>query len=339
MTKLTDLAIRRLPVRESGQKTYWDNVLPAFGVRVGARTKSFVIMYGKGRRLKTIGRYPQISLSDARKEAKRLLAHIGDTRPSPAYPEAKMTFLEECQVRLRPRTVEQYRRYLDDLTFPGDVGDITRQRLSKYLSSPHALITFKVFFNWCIKNDLIDRNPVAGEKVSYGSRSRVLTTVELAAVWHHEDGPYTDIVKLLILTGQRKNEIASLQQEWIQDQVIVFPSTITKNKREHMLPYGELTARYLQPRIWNGWGRSKKRTDKATGVKGWTLHDLRRTFATIHAEIGTPIHVTEKLLNHTSGTLAGVAGIYNRYTYLPEMRRAVETYEDYIARIVGLGQR
>lgn len=337
MTRLTNLAIQRLPVRKGGQKTYWDDVLPAFGIRVGARAKSFVIMYGKDRRLKTIGRYPQISLSDARKEARRLLAQVSDSRPSPAYREAKKAFLDECKARLRPRTVEQYRRYLDDLTFAGDVGDITRQRLAKYLASPHASITFKVFFNWCIKNDLIDRNPVAGERISYGSRSRVLTAPELAAVWHHEDGIYTDIVKLLILTGQRKNEIASLQQVWIQDGVIVFPSAITKNKREHMLPYGELTARYLQPRVWNGWSKSKKRMDDATGVEGWTLHDLRRTFATIHAELGTPIHVTEKLLNHTSGTLAGVAGIYNRHTYLPEMRQAVETYEAHIARIVGLG--
>jgi integrase len=70
-------------------------------------------------------------------------------------------------------------------------------------------------------------------------------------------------------------------------------------------------------------------------VTDWTLHDLRRTFATIHARIGTPIHVTERLLNHISGTQAGIVSVYQRHTYLPEMRKAMEAYEDELLRIVA----
>ena len=87
--------------------------------------------------------------------------------------------------------------------------------------------------------------------------------------------------------------------------------------------------------FFNGWGKAKVRLDKASGVSDWTLHDLRRTYATLHAQIGTPIHVIERLLNHVSGTLSGVAGIYNRYSYQDEMAKAVVAYTAYIRKLVG----
>ena len=78
---------------------------------------------------------------------------------------------------------------------------------------------------------------------------------------------------------------------------------------------------------------SKERHQTATGP--YTLHDLRRTFATIHAKIGTPIHVTEKLLNHVSGTISGVAAVYNRHSYMDEMRTAVAEYDAYLEKLIN----
>ncbi len=69
-------------------------------------------------------------------------------------------------------------------------------------------------------------------------------------------------------------------------------------------------------------------------MKNWVLHDLQRTFATIHAAIGTPVQVTEKLLNHISGTQAGIVGVYQRHTYMPEMRKAMENYERHIVALL-----
>jgi integrase len=137
------------------------------------------------------------------------------------------------------------------------------------------------------------------------------------------------------LTGQRRGELTAIQDDWITD-VITFPATVTKNKHEHVLPYGEFTKQFLKPYSFNGWSKSKKRLDKAIEIPHWTIHDLRRTMATIHAELGTPVHVTEKLLNHVSGTHGGIVGIYQRHAYLPEMKKAVETYETYIAKLVSL---
>jgi integrase len=84
---------------------------------------------------------------------------------------------------------------------------------------------------------------------------------------------------------------------------------------------------------YNGYAFHLKELQKVNGTSDWTIHDLRRTFATLHAELGTPIHVIEKMLNHQSGSLSGVAGIYNRYSYMSEMREAVGKYEQLITSI------
>ena len=82
---------------------------------------------------------------------------------------------------------------------------------------------------------------------------------------------------------------------------------------------------------FSGWGKAKARFDKRLeGVAPFTLHDLRRTYSSVHAQLGTPIHLVEKLLNHVSGSFAGVAGVYNRYSYMDEMKDAVQLYEDWI---------
>jgi integrase len=95
-------------------------------------------------------------------------------------------------------------------------------------------------------------------------------------------------------------------------------------------------------RTINGWSNSKAAFDRLirgeaekSPVNPWTLHDLRRTFATSLAALGTPIHVTEKLLNHVSGQISGVAAIYNRHAYLDEMRQAIEKWEDRLATLLS----
>jgi integrase len=172
-------------------------------------------------------------------------------------------------------------------------------------------------------------------------------------VWHtaeRQGYPYGTIVQLLILLGQRRGEIAGLQQDWIneRDRLIVLPGKITKNGREHRVPYGEMTAQILErvPRLnstkllfpargsderpFNGWGKSKRNFEWLPPIKHWTLHDLRRTFATNLAGMGVPIHVLERLLNHVSGTVSGVAAIYNRWAYEKECREAMLLWEQKI---------
>jgi integrase len=165
--------------------------------------------------------------------------------------------------------------------------------------------------------------------------------------------PYGSIIQLLILTGQRRGEIASLRRSWIEGDLIATPTGFTKHKREHRLPLSPMAqqvigdppeqddllfpARGVEARPFNGWGKSKERFDKTLQVSPYTLHDLRRTFSSNLARNGTPIHVTEKLLNHVSGTLSGVAAVYNRYSYLTEMRDAVRQHDAFLEALITGG--
>src|SRR5690606_19610198 len=94
-------------------------------------------------------------------------------------------------------------------------------------------------------------------------------------------------------------------------------------------------ARGVPDHPFNGWGKSKERFDTPLEVAAYTLHDLRRTFSSNLARLGTPIHVTEKLLNHVSGTVSGVAAIYNRYSYLDEMRAALVLHDEHLAKLTA----
>jgi integrase len=325
--RLTDLAIQRLPVPATGQKTYWEE---GFGVRVSqGGTKSFVVMYGPKRELKTIGRYPAMSLKEARQAANLHLAVKVPSRSTKRLSEARTAYLEDCEKRCRPGTVANYRLLLNQLT-KEKLDQVTRADVGQ---NAHAIMAAKIFFNWCIKNDLIDRNPFANERVSYGQRSRVLSEKEIKAIWHYSDPPFTDHLKLLLLTGQRRSQFSQFE---IRDDTIWFPADVMKGKREHTIPLLPLAQSYAEKlKPFNGWSKCKARMDKTVLIPHWTIHDLRRTFATVHASLGTPVHVIEKLLDHQSGSISGVASIYNRYSYIKEARAALEIYEAHMQTVTA----
>jgi integrase len=332
--RLTDLSIRQLPFA-SGQQRYFDVATPNFGVTVGARTKSFFVVVGANRKLHSIGKYPDISLSDARKEAKRLMVQPPQEKPSIRLGDAVDRYLKDCATRMRPGTLIEYRRHL--LKHP----DVPLAKLTKHnveVANAHQTIAWKVFANWCIRNDLLEKNPFLYLPVVYGKRSRVLTDGEVATIMRYDDGRFSDILKLCLLTGQRRTEVASIKQAWLTGDTLTIPAHVAKNRKEHTIAFNLLTALHL-PKAdappFNGFSKCKARFDKLHPFPHWTIHDLRRTFATIHARIGTPIHVVEAMLNHTSGTVSGVAAIYIRHNFLAEMRKAALHYEVYLAALQG----
>lgn len=375
---LSDVGLRSLQLPIAGQLDYWDDKFPAFGVRVSqGGAKTFVLNIHNARR--SIGRYPIISLAEARQEAKRLLAEktLGKSRPqSVPYAKALDEFLEEKQKTRRPATYQNLRlRLKQHFTFKGPIAGVTHQdvsrRLAKIPSSSehdHALSVAKTFFTWAMNRRYITDSPVRGiSPHGHTSRARVLSDAELQSIWQacevgespvqrQAEEPrlpchFRTIVKLLMLTGQRRGEIAALQTTWINDHTITLPAEITKNGREHTFPLAALTAStikassaertgYIFPARgslhgpFNGWSKSKHALDKLSGVYGWTLHDLRRTFATRLAAFTAP-HVIEKLLNHVSGTISGVAAIYNRHAYEDECRAAVTEWERRLLEIVN----
>ncbi len=366
--RLTDIAVRKLSLPERGQVTYWDETTPGFGIRCSQKSKSFVVMFGERRRLKTVGRYPALSLAEARKAARCFLVGVENAPntaevPSVTFTEAKKAFLKDCAARNKPRTVSDYTRLLNrHFTFKTDIRAITRQQVMKVVSSlsgtpseqTHAYVAIRVMINWCVKHGYLDYSPVPSMTRTASSRDRVLDENELKAVYQRSleySYPYGPMVQLMVLTGQRRSEIAALRRSWVEEDMVVFPQGFTKNKREHRLPLpptaltlihnlpetGDLLfpSRTNPESSFNGWGKCKARFDEPLDIEPYTLHDLRRTLSSNMAMLGVPIQVTEKILNHISGTISGVAAVYNRYSYRDEMKAALEKYDRYLAKLIA----
>jgi integrase len=382
-TTLTEVALRAAHGSASGRVTLWDGVVKHFGVRITpAGVKTFIVLLGSGRR-QAIGRYPTITLAQAREKAKRILAErtLGRHQASSiSWQSATEKFIEACQARNgSSRTHAEYERTLKryfsfGTTRLSDIGkrDIARklEALNKTPSQQaHALVVCKMFFRWALTNGYVDIDPsVAFKRARQQRRTRVLTDQELKSIWQAceqrllqesaADGAlpanFCTIVQLLILTGQRRGEIAALHSQFLKDDVCTLPSGLTKNRREHSFPFAASSAAILSklidtpgllfparrksPRPFNAWSNSKAALDRASGVTNWTLHDLRRTFRTIHARIGTPPHVGERLINHVNAVASDVAQVYDLHTYLPEMRKAVAAYEMHLAAVVAQNQ-
>lgn len=344
--RLTELAIQRLPLPEKGQKTHFDNVVKGLGIRIsqgGSRT--FVFMHGKSRKLTTIGRYPDTTLKTARTKASVLKGTVTAETSKWSKDEAVTAFLEHCQNSVSPRTTSDYKRLLNRHLPSGKISAYSRQKLLSALSElanvpgeqSHASTAFNVFLNWCVTNGHLDTNPIAGIRGigRIKSRNRILDDEELRAIWNTLGGDrHSKIVRMLIIMGQRRGELPYIS---IDGDLATIPAAHTKNRRLHTFPVGELAKEHFEAITFNGWSKSKKKLDKDSGVQDWTLHDLRRTFASNHARLGTPIHVVEKLLNHVSGSLAGVAGVYNRYNYMDEMIEAVHQYDEWLKSTLSIG--
>lgn len=365
---LTDISVRKLALPEAGQVTHWDTTTPGFGIRCSTKSKSFVVMYGAKRKLKTLGKYPDLRLSDARKKARKLLVELEQQPKSPqlnsiTFKQSKESFLADCAGRNKDRTVKDYTRLLNrHFKFRCSLPELQRRHVMKVITElsatpseqAHAYVAIRTLLNWCVRQGMLEHNPLPAMSFKAKERTRILNDSELRVVYQRAlefPYPYGPIIQLIIHTGQRRTEIASLRRNWIEHDCIVYPEGFTKNKREHRIPISgtvqklitllpEMSDLYFPSRHddekpFNGWGKCKVNFDKELGIAPYTLHDLRRTYSSKMAELGTPIHVTEKLLNHISGTISGVAAVYNRYSYMEEMFEAAKQYENFLSGLTS----
>jgi integrase len=136
--------------------------------------------------------------------------------------------------------------------------------------------------------------------------------------------------------GQRLGETAAIQRQWIDGTTITIPSAFTKNNREHKIPIPQEAIPLIHKlRPFKSWGKCKGQLDKRSGVSGYTHHDLRRTYATNLQRLGIRLEVIETLLNHVSGTKAGIVGTYQRHDYWQEMKDAVDAYEQFLLTLLA----
>ena len=250
------------------------------------------------------------------------------------------------------------------------IGEITRGDIHRVLdaivdrghgaTANRAQAYLKMMLSWAIERGIIDSSPADRMRrpAEEEARDRVLGDEELKQVWKACDElphPYDKIIRLLVLTGARRREISEM--EWpeldLEAGTWTLPAARAKNNCAHKLPLPLQAVATLKgmPRLL---GSKFVFTNEGvvpvnnfatvrrifTGLLSadmprWTLHDLRRTTASGLARLGQPIHVVEKILNHRSGSLSGVAGIYNRHSYEPEMKAALQQWADHIDKLTG----
>ena len=301
------MAVKKLTHPAQGQVTYWDETAPGFGLRCAPKSKSFVVMFGKKRRLKTLGRNPALSLQDARRDARLLLSEASFGKHQDAgvtYEHAVSRFLSDCEGRLRPLTVREYRRHLLYFGFSKNLGDVERSdivtKLEELRSTPtnqnYAFTSMKVFLNWYVRNQYLAHNPIAADKkpARLYSRERVLNDDEMRLLYRHvrqTRSLFHDLAALLILTGQRKSEIGNLRWEEVDQGKLVLSGDRTKNHRAYTLPLSKTALHIVETRDcaspyvfpgrdmslpFNGFRRAKDNLDNELGIDHFTLHDLRR---------------------------------------------------------------
>jgi integrase len=387
--KLTAQEIARYLPPEGKDHIVFDSGLPGFGLRYrnGRRTWVFQYAFGSGEgrvnARMTLGEYPALPATKARETARDLYARVRLGQHPAAEKkqnreEHRNTFgrlvsgyLEFKRNEVRPRTHRLIDLYLNTHAkalhgLPAIV--IDRKRIAELLddiakksgavSANRAHSALSALFTWAMQKGLHENNPcIAAQKRREKSRDRVLTDNELAAVWNAlKPNDYGDILRLLILTGQRAGEIGGLRWSEVDfdRDLVALPSQRTKNHQAHEFPMSGAVRDIFKARTrtrdfvfgrgvagFNGWDRSKKRLDEKITEKlsaelpQWTVHDLRRTLATGLQRLGVRLEVTEAILNHVGGNRSGVGGVYRRYNWATEKRQALDSWAAHVLAVVS----
>jgi integrase len=215
------------------------------------------------------------------------------------------------------------------------------------------------FFNWLAARDVITASPCAGvpSPSAEVARDRVLSDDELRRLWLAAEaigGTVAAYVKLLVLTGARRSEIALLKWTEVGSDALDLPAPRMKGKKAHTLPLSTQAAAIiadmpkLVPQVPRpddyvlgrqlGWHfhHIKQALDERMGdTPKWVIHDIRRTVASGMARIGITVPVIEKIMAHRKGTFAGVVGVYQRHSFLPEMTVALQKWADHVEQLVS----
>ena len=281
-------------------------------------------------------------------------------------------YLKAKKAKLRPSTYWQVEHHLKNLWKPlhgvpidelrriaivtrmdeieGTSGPVSADRAKAYLSG---------LLNWSIERGHADANVTTSinKRGPDGGRARVLSPDELRLIWHAcTDSDYGRIVRLLMLTGQRREEIGGLRWDEIdlEARLIRLPGERTKNHLPHDVALSDPSVAVLDgvPRIvghetvfgdrpdngYSGWSAAKIRLDRhlPPDMKPWTLHDLRRTFVTLANEkLDIEPHHVEACVNHVSGHKSGIAGTYNRSAYREQKKAAFVKWGQFVAELVA----
>ena len=389
---------------QKGEKDYllWDDRLPGFGVKVTPKgSKVFVYQYrlggrGSPARRYTIGKFGPITAEQARREAEMLALKVAQgIDPQRVKAETARIAIDLAFNAYVERFYELYltkewpasrrdalallRRYAVPVLGNKPLPEVTRKDVTAVLAGPREKMattrllfaTLRRMLRWAVNQGDLERSPMEGmdAPAKAPSRDRVLGDDELRLVWqasHTLGYPFGYIFRLLVLTGARREEVASLDWSELsrEEGVWLLPSQRSKNGVSARQPLSTLAMAELEALAeraggWrragllfstngttssSGHSKAKARLDGAVAALAakeglarpapWRVHDLRRTLATGLQRLGVRFEVTEAVLNHVSGARGGVAGVYQRHDWADEKRAAVEAWGEHVASLL-----
>ena len=401
--RLTEAAIKRIRPPAAGRLEIADAIVAGLYLRITEKdVRTWALLYrrpGQPRLQRlTLGRWPVVGVADARTRARHALVdaaagndpvgkkRIQRERQADTFErvvaEFTLRFLKPRQKRwwateaiIKNKLVTAWRGWPIGQIRKADVLKLLDREMDagRARTANQTLQLSRQLFRWAIQRGYVEQDPTAGieRPAKEQSRDRVLSDGELGAIWHAAvrlGYPFGSFVRLLILLGQRRSEVAEMRwSELDLDKMVwMLPRERTKNDRPHDVPLSEPAAKILQEmpklddrvfpsvrknssRAISGFSKAKRRLDQLAHqilreraydrgddpdqvepIRPWVLHDLRRTLVTGLAEAGTQPHVIEAVVNHISGHRAGVAGVYNRATYAAEKQAALLRWGEHI---------
>ena len=372
MTKLTSKAVENWKAAATRLEIP-DAVMPGLYLLVqptGRRGWAIRYRYGNRTRKYTIGAYPIFSLAQARDRAGEVLREVHKgreptQRSAGSVSVAVEQFLNEhCKqhrtqhptrmLLARHLVAGHGHRKLEDVT-NAEIKNILR-KCSGPIIANRVFAQLRTFFGWCVGEKLIPVSPMADMKrptKKEKARERVLSDDEIKKIWKTlPEDHFGAIVRLLILTGQRRSEVTRMEWSEIRGDVWTLPGVRTKNGNPHIVPLSAQALAIIntQPRVseryvfsldgkrpYSGANSAKEAFTGAVGLsEHWTIHDLRRTLATGLQRLGVRLEVTESVLNHTSGSRGGIVGIYQRHDFAAEKRKALDSWANHVEQLVRL---
>ncbi len=384
---LTALSIPRIKLPAAGQVDHFDRGYPGLALRVsygGSRSWVFFYRIGKRQRRLTLGTFPAMDLAEAREAWRKAREDVARGR-DPAHTKQRDAgandFASVVQEWLKRdqgdnRSRDEIERVVNRELIPAWghrlVGDIGRRDIRDLIDgiADRGAVTMSRrvqayvhrFFRWCVGRDIIEANP-ASDLPKHGDetkRDRVLSDKEVIALWKAagEIGwPFGPAVRLLLLTGARREQIGALCWSEIRGQpekpAIELPSARTKNAEPLIIPVSKTAFGLIEnlPRVGNsdlvfttngktpisGWSRAKRELDRIMRpASPWRIHDLRRTASTGMNELGIEPHIVEAILGHK---VRGVAGVYNRAKYETLKRAALEAWGAHVMALIEGNKR
>lgn len=388
---------RSIDALRAGDKNLflWDTGLKGFGAKITpAGAISYVIQFRMGGREASTRRYTigvhgsPWTPATARTEAERLLILVAQgidpvdadkqrrrEAVDLAFANYADLFAKSCKGKGWSRLVERViRLYLKPVLRKKPLPKITRSDIVSVLDQMppeqvanrrNVFAVMRRLFRWAVSRGDIDRSPMEGMETPppVKPRERWLQDEELQAVWaatpecHRCFGP---IVRLLIVTGQRREEVSGMRWEELdrEERMWTLPGARAKNDQPNSIPLNDLAVAVLDGEA-NGqtWPRKGRvfATSSGAGFAGyakgklkldglieerigeplppWRLHDLRRTLATNFQRLGVRFEVTEAILNHVGAARSGVAGIYQRYDWKNEKSEALGAWSAHLSKI------